>query len=202
MSVMVLSLVLAVGVALASGGGELFVRGAVGVATARRIPPAVVGATVAAFATSSPELAVGLVAAAGGDGAVALGDATGSNLVNLGVILGTVVVVLTVEAARDDVRRDLVAAMSVLVAVAALGADGVLDRVDAVALFAGFGVWLTATIRSVRTWRSDGSRSVAGDGGADPPVGARPIVSLVAGLARWTVGAASGSARRWVGTSS
>ncbi|MFM7536520.1 MAG: hypothetical protein ACKO91_12120 [Acidimicrobiales bacterium] len=102
-------------------------------------------------------LVVGVVVAAGwGDSAVALGDATGSNLVILGVILGTVVLVLTVGAARDEVRRDLVAALSVLVVVPSLSADGVLGRVDAVVLFAGFGVWIAATIRSLRNRRADG----------------------------------------------
>lgn len=135
-------------------------------------------------------LVVGVVVAAGrGDSAVALGNATGSNLVNLGVILGTVVLVLTVGAARDEVRRDLVAALGVLVVVAALSADGVLGRVDAVVLFAGFGVWIAATIRSLRNRRADGPRPLADDGGAGPRVGARTIVALGAGLALLALGA-------------
>ena len=82
----ILSLVL--GLACAALGGELFVRGAVGLARWARVPAGIVGATVAAFATSSPELSVSINAARAGTPQIALGDALGSNVVNVGLILG------------------------------------------------------------------------------------------------------------------
>ena len=76
------------GIILAAVGGEFFVRGSVGLASWLRIPPGIVGATVAAFATSSPETSVAVLASLDGNSELALGDAAGSNLVNLGVVLG------------------------------------------------------------------------------------------------------------------
>ncbi len=63
----------------AGGGGELFVRGTVGLAKTLRISPGIVAATVAAFATSSPELTVSINAALHGTPRIALGNALGSN---------------------------------------------------------------------------------------------------------------------------
>lgn len=77
------------GVICAGVGGELFVRGTVGLARWSRISPGIVAATVAAFATSSPELSVSISSAIAGKPQIALGDALGSNVVNVALILGT-----------------------------------------------------------------------------------------------------------------
>lgn len=69
------------GIVCAGIGGEFFVGGAVGGAHWARISPGIVGATVAAFATSSPELSVSINAAIAGDRQIALGDGLGSNVV-------------------------------------------------------------------------------------------------------------------------
>ena len=69
-------LLLSLGVVCAGVGGELFVRGTVGIARWARISPGIVGATVAAFATSSPELSVSVSSALSGRPEIALGDAT------------------------------------------------------------------------------------------------------------------------------
>ena len=78
---------LILGVVFAGIGGELFVRGAVGIAYWARISSGIIGVTVAAFATSSPELSVSINAALAGKPQIALGDALGSNVVNVALIL-------------------------------------------------------------------------------------------------------------------
>lgn len=78
------------GVALAIAGGELFLKAVLGISAWLRIPPAVTAATLAAFATSSPEIAVAVNAGMEGHGDLAVGDALGSNIVNVGLILGIV----------------------------------------------------------------------------------------------------------------
>jgi len=95
------------GLALAGARGELFVRGVVGVARWARIPAGIVAVTVAAFATSSRELSVSVNAALAGSPEIGLGDALGSNVVNVGFILG--VALLMGEMTHDlaGVRRDL-----------------------------------------------------------------------------------------------
>ena len=98
---------LALGIAFAAYGGERFVRGAVGLSIALRIPAGIIGATIAAFATSAPELAVSVFAAVEDDSAIALGNAVGSDLANLGLVLGIAAVMVPVVARWGDLRRDL-----------------------------------------------------------------------------------------------
>jgi len=68
---------------LCAGGGELFVRGTVGLARWARVSAGIIGVTVAAFATSSPELSVGINAALSGLPSVSFGDVLGSNIINI-----------------------------------------------------------------------------------------------------------------------
>jgi cation:H+ antiporter len=84
---------LILGVVCAGIGGELFVRGAVGLAHWTRVSPGVIGATVAAFATSSSELSVSISAAIAEKPQIALGDALGSNVVNVALILALAVLI-------------------------------------------------------------------------------------------------------------
>ena len=79
-------LYLLAGVVLAWFGGEFFVRGGIGLAAWARWPTAVIGVTVAAFGTSSPELMVAVHAALDGVPQISLGDVLGSNVVNLSLI--------------------------------------------------------------------------------------------------------------------
>jgi cation:H+ antiporter len=67
----------AAGIVFAGIGGELFVRGSVGLAHWMRIAPGIIGATAAAFATSSPELSVAINAGLAGQPQIALGDSLG-----------------------------------------------------------------------------------------------------------------------------
>jgi cation:H+ antiporter len=76
------------GLAVLAGGGELLVRGAISASRQLRIPPAVVGLTIVAFATSLPELAVSLLAALRGSPDVAVGNVVGSNIFNIAAIVG------------------------------------------------------------------------------------------------------------------
>lgn len=147
-------LALVLGIAVAAFGGERFVRGTVGLATVARIPAGIVGATVAAFATSSPELSVSVIAALDGDPAIALGDATGSSLVNLGVVLGLTVVLVPVTARWADIRRDLPAAFVATGLLALLAADGRVTRADAGVLLVVFACWLVWAALDARRERS------------------------------------------------
>ena len=85
------------GVICAGMGGELFVRGAVGLAHWARVSPGIIGATVAAFATSSPELSVAVNAGMAGQPQIALGDALGSNVVNVALILALALVISGIQ---------------------------------------------------------------------------------------------------------
>lgn len=155
---------LLVGVALAALGGEVFVRGTVAVARWARISPLVASLTVAAFSTSSPELAVGLNAAAAGRPEVSLGDALGSNVVNVALILGVALLLTGDRATPAPHRREFAVALLAPLATLALAADGALSRLDGLALLALFAGWLFALL-------ADAGRQRAPDppNAPDPP---------------------------------
>jgi cation:H+ antiporter len=95
------------GAALLYGGGEFLVRGSVSLARALGISPLVIGLTVVAFATSSPELFACLIAAIKGNPEMALGAVVGSNIANVGLILGLTVILLPLIATKHFIRREV-----------------------------------------------------------------------------------------------
>jgi cation:H+ antiporter len=144
--------VLVVGVGLAGLGGELFVRGALGIAVWVRVPAGVIGTTVAAFATSSPEMSVAVQAARAGEPAIALGDALGSNVVNVGLVLGVTLALGALRIRRREVRRELAVAATAPVLTIAVLVDGQMVRAEAAVLVAAFLAWLAAVTR--HAWRA------------------------------------------------
>ena len=147
-------LTLALGVLSAGLGGELFVRGTVSLATWARIAPGIVGATVAAFATSSPELSVSITSALAGTPQIALGDALGSNVVNIALILALALLISGIQSSRDSIRRDFPVAFLVPVLTVALAADGELSRLDGSLMLSVFLAWMIATVIEARRQRS------------------------------------------------
>lgn len=137
---------LSMGVICAGIGGELFVRGAVGLAHWARISPGIIGATVAAFVTSSPELSVSVNAALAGKPQIALGDALGSNVVNVALILGLVLVISGIQSPRDSVKRDFPVALLIPIITGVLFLDGELSRLDGFLMLGMFLAWIVAAI--------------------------------------------------------
>ena len=137
---------LLIGFGLAAWGGARFVDGAIGVARAHSMSTGVVGATLAAFATSSPELAVAVASAIDGRSEIALGDVAGSNVANLGLVLGLAVVARPVLVSKTEVRRDLPWAVVSVVTVSVMILDGRLDRLEAAVLLAVFVGWVSRVL--------------------------------------------------------
>ena len=168
---------LILGVVCAGIGGELFVRGAVGLAHWARISPGIIGATVAALATSSPELSVSINAALAGKPQIALGDALGSNIVNVALILGLALVISGIQSPRDSIKRDFPVALLIPIITGVLFLDGELSRVDGFLMLSMFLAWLVATIIEARKQRS-AAEVVLGE-----HRGWRVVLSCVVGLA-------------------
>lgn len=147
-------LLLLAGVVCAGIGGELFVRGVVGIARWARISPGIIGATVAAFATSSPELSVSVTSALAQTPQIALGDALGSNVVNLALILGLALLISPIRASADSLRRDFPVALLAPVLLGVLAFDGEISRMEGALLLAVFITWLVLVAREARRQRS------------------------------------------------
>ncbi len=145
---------LLIGVICAAAGGELFIRGSVGLAHWMRIPPGIIGATVAAFATSSPELSVSISAARSGQPQISLGDALGSNVVNVALILAMALLISGIQSSRGAIKRDFPVAAVVPILTLALAWDGNISRMDGFLMLVIFLGWLAASIREARNERN------------------------------------------------
>jgi cation:H+ antiporter len=99
-------LLIAIGFALVAKGGDLFVDSSVQIGRALRIPRFVIGGTLVSLATTGPELVVSATAATMGDSGIALGNAVGSCICNIGLIVGTVALIMPVQVdIADFIRR-------------------------------------------------------------------------------------------------
>lgn len=175
------ALLLLLGFALAAVGGDRFVRGAVGVSVAARLPAGIIGATVVAFATSSPELAVAVSSSLAGEPELALGDALGATMMNLGIVLGGATLLIPLVGRWDDIRRELPTGLGGLALLALVAADGTVSRADALLLLGLFSVWLVWITLDARR-----ERSASGETLADTPT-SRAVVDLIIGLVLLTL---------------
>lgn len=173
-------------------GGEFLVRGASRLAAAVKISPLVIGLTVVAFGTSSPELAVSLQSAFAGNADIAVGNAVGSNIFNVLFILGAAAVIVPLVVASRLVRLDVPLMIAAAVVLWLLGLDGRLGRLDGSGLFAallGYTYWC---IRQSRRETAEVQKEFAEEF-PTPNSGSREIVVqiglIVAGLALLGFGA-------------
>jgi cation:H+ antiporter len=111
-------LLLAGGLILLTGGAHAMVTGGVTLALRLGLSPLVIGLTLMAYGTSSPELVVSVQASLRGNGALAVGNVLGSNLCNLALILGLCALIQPIAATRAILRREL----PILVGASLLGA--------------------------------------------------------------------------------
>jgi cation:H+ antiporter len=145
---------LALAIPFAALGGEAFLKGVIGTADCLRLPRFLVATTLAAFATSSPELTVSTLAALAGEPAIGLGDALGSNVVNISLVLGLALLFGPLEATRAQMKRDYALALGVPLLTVGLAADGALTRFDGLLLLSVFATWLAVTTRHAVQWRT------------------------------------------------
>jgi len=118
------------GGALLYFGADWLVSGASGLARALRVPPLLIGLTVVAYGTSAPEVVVGLRAAVAGQGDIALGNVVGSNIANLGLILGIAVLVRPALVSGALRRRELPVLLLTTLLLPLLLADGQVSRLE------------------------------------------------------------------------
>lgn len=142
-------------VVLAAAGGEAFLKGVLGMAGWLRVPKLLVATTLAAFATSSPELTVSSMAALAGKPEIGLGDALGSNVVNIALILGLALLFGPIHVARGELGRDFVLALIVPLLTLLMALDGTLSHLEGALLLALFAGWMGLAIRAGRRNRSD-----------------------------------------------
>ena len=131
-------------------GADLLVRGASKIAAAAGIPPLVIGLTIVAIGTASPEIAVSLQAASLGQGSLTLGNVLGSNIFNILFVLGVTALVAPIVIAEQLIRFDAPIMVGVSLLVLGLSVDGNLGLYDGVILMAGLIAYTIFALRQSR----------------------------------------------------
>ena len=169
-------------------GAEWLVRGASRLAAVAGISPLVIGLTVVAFATSSPELAVSEVAAIKGSADLALGNIVGSNISNILLILGIAASLRPITVHRQLIRMEVPLLIAVSAAILPLASDGMLGRVDGLALLAVLFVYLAWSIKVARRDASAFAQQVEPDAAASKGRVGKQLGLVVVGLVVLLIG--------------
>ncbi|MEM7480746.1 MAG: calcium/sodium antiporter [Acidobacteriota bacterium] len=175
------------GIVLLYFGGEGLVRGSSSLARRLGMSPLVVGLTVVAFGTSSPELAATLVAAFQGSPQVAIGNVLGSNVANVGLILGSAALIFPMVAEARFIRREVPFMIFTSLLMVPLALDGGYGLFDALFLVGLLILYLWVLLREKEASRVEGEfEEVYGEPTAS--IG-RSLVEIVAGIALLVGGA-------------
>lgn len=183
-----------VGLIALVGGAELLTRAGMRLAALAGIPPILIGLTVVAVGTSTPELAIGIEAALKGTGSLAVGNIAGTNTFNILFILGVSALLMPLALEVRAIRIDLPVMTAAAAAMLALSWDGVLTRTDGAILVSSAALYTAAIIRGA--WRE--SRAVKAEFAAEYkiPRGRSPLIdktlsagALIVGIAVVITGA-------------
>jgi cation:H+ antiporter len=142
-------LLLAGGIGVLYFGAEWLVRGSARLAASLGVSPIVVGLTVVSFGTSAPELVVCSVAALGGNSDLAIGNVMGSNMANLGLILGLTALIRPLDVQARVVWREVPLMLLVTAGLYPLAWDGSLQRADGMILLMALAAYLLFVFQSV-----------------------------------------------------
>lgn len=144
---LIASLAILAGLALLVWSADRFVEGSAAAAGHFGMPPLLIGMVVVGFGTSAPEMVVSALAATQGNPGLALGNAYGSNITNIALILGITAVIAPIAVHSQVMRKELPILALVTLAAAWLLFDGELSRLDAAgllvlfALLLGWSIW-------------------------------------------------------------
>ncbi|MES1925575.1 calcium/sodium antiporter [Salinisphaera sp. T31B1] len=153
---------IALGLGVLIWSSERFVDGAVGTAHHLKLPPFVIGTVIVGVGTSAPEFLVSGLAAWQGQPGLAIGNAYGSNIANIGLILGTALLLSSMRVGAGIVRREMMLLVAATVASRVLIGDGLIGRFDALLLVVPLIVYLAVIVRQAhRTPSTDAAASPA-----------------------------------------
>ena len=171
------------GLVLLVWGADRFVTGAAGLASRLGISTLVIGLTVVGFATSAPEMLVSASAAWAGNPGLAVGNALGSNVANIGLVLGITALLVPLGMSSGTLRRELPILLVITAAAALLLVDGELGRIDGIIMLVTLGgvlFWIVKVARS--SGRDD---PIAAEFAEEIPTGgttASYVAALILGL--------------------
>lgn len=174
-----------VGLAMLFFGAEWLVKGSVTIANKLRMSQLVIGLTIVAFGTSTPELAVSISSATKGISDVALGNVVGSNIANIGLILGLSAFIAPIAVSRKTLRKEVPLMIGISFLLLAVSIDGSISFYDGILFVGGI---LIFTIFSYKTTRKEVVETVISNEKNDSSF-SKSIILIVIGLILLTVGA-------------
>ena len=142
------------GLVLLVGGAEILVRGSVGTALRFGLSPLLIGLTIVAFGTSSPELVVSIQAAYEGSDDIALGNIIGSNISNIALILGLSALIQPLKVQASIISKDVPILLGTSLLLVFFLLDGVISQLEGFFFFAGVIVFTVASIRMAKMEKS------------------------------------------------
>ena len=134
---------IALGLAGLVWSSDKFVEGAAAIANHAGMSPLLIGMTIVSLGTSAPEIVVSIMASLSGSGELAVGNALGSNITNLGLVLGVTLLIRSIAIDASTTKRELPQMVIVTLLAGALMVDGVLSIVDGALLLVGLVIFLT-----------------------------------------------------------
>ena len=181
-------LIFAVGLAILYFGAEGMLGGATRIARRLGVSPLVIGLTLVAFGTSAPELSLDVTAAFRGSTELAFGDLVGSNIANVGLILGVAAIIRPLRVHARLLRAEVPIMISTALLVWGLAFDGELSRQDGLILLALLVLFLGYSFRAARAETA----AVRAEFAEAAPKAGKPVVDgfmVVVGLIGLIVGA-------------
>ncbi len=154
MEVAVSAILTVVGLVMLCFGGNWLVNGGVTIAKKFRISNLVIGMTIVAYGTSTPELAAS-IAAAGEHSAIILGNVIGSNIANIGMVIGISAMLVPLAVRKSILRKEIPIMLGVSLLLVLLSLDGELSQYDGVLLLGGLGVFAFYTYKDAMKHREE-----------------------------------------------
>ncbi len=145
-----------VGLAMLCFGGNWLVSGGVVIAKKLRISNLIIGMTVVAYGTSTPELAAS-VAAAGEHSEIILGNIIGSNIANVGMVIGIAAIIVPLVVSRSTLRKEIPIMLGVSLLLIALSLDGELSQIDGLILIGSLIAFTIFTYKDAKKQRDENS---------------------------------------------
>ena len=147
MEIILSAVLLLIGLVMLCFGGNWLVSGGVAIAKKFRISNLVIGMTIVAYGTSTPELAAS-IAAAGDHSAIILGNIVGSNIANVGMVIGVAAILVPLAVQKSVLRKEIPIMLGVSALLVLLSIDGEISQYDGVILLVGLGIFAVYTFRS------------------------------------------------------
>jgi cation:H+ antiporter len=160
--VVVSAILTVVGLAMLCFGGNWLVSGGVTIARKFRISNLVIGMTVVAYGTSTPELAAS-VAAAGEHSAIILGNIVGSNIANVGMVIGIAAILVPLAIRKSVLKKEIPIMLGVSVLLVLISIDGEISQHDGILLLGGLGVFAVYTLRDALKQREQNKKKTEPD---------------------------------------